>query len=273
PYNNPSKNNPTLFQALRQVGFGPVVETQTASGTGKPLFQFVSFGNIVVANGPTLQATAACTRNGVPLKTCQTTPTLSHQFGRTILGWNWSTNKSANVMFVGDAWTASFNVVATGPPYATVPVDACVGAFCYAGGSTALNGLFSWATYVPYTNNSVITASFPLGQVQVQFTPPPLGAPAPPPAPPPPPPGVPIPAPLPVPITQSIGIGQSVGVGNVALQGVAAGFLGAGFMKVSQRNRPIAMAVAAKSGVRVRDARSRFEKGMSTNESSLGRFE
>ncbi|HZY71469.1 MAG TPA: hypothetical protein VFF67_10910, partial [Thermoplasmata archaeon] len=47
PYNNPSKNNPTLFQALRQVGFGPVVETQTASGTGKPLFQFVSFGNIV----------------------------------------------------------------------------------------------------------------------------------------------------------------------------------------------------------------------------------
>ncbi|HZY69371.1 MAG TPA: hypothetical protein VFF67_00115, partial [Thermoplasmata archaeon] len=113
----------------------------------------------------------------------------------------------------------------------------------------------------------------PLGQVQVQFTPPPLGAPAPPPAPPPPPPGVPIPAPLPVPITQSIGIGQSVGVGNVALQGVAAGFLGAGFMKVSQRNRPIAMAVAAKSGVRMKIADSKFDEGLKGRSGGIGHFE
>ena len=270
PATNPNTQNPTLFLALRQVGFGPVVETQTAAGTGKPLFQFVSFGNIVVAGGPNLQPTAACTRNGVILRTCQMVPSLSHLGGREILGWNWSTNATANIMYVGDAWTASFNVVATGPPYTTVPVDACITAGCSSGGSTAFGGIFTWANYVPYTNNSVVTVSFPLGQVTVDFTPPPLGPAAPPPPPPPLPPGIPVAAPTAVPVLTQLGIGNTVGVGNVSLQGVAAGFLGAGFMRVGIKNRPVAMKVAAKSGAVI----SKFDReGINKNAATVGHFE
>ena len=271
PYDKPNTNNPTLFNAMRLIGFGPVVQTQTASGTGKPLFQYVSYGSIVVAGSTlaTIQPTAACLRNGVTLKTCQLVPQITKENGRVVLGWNWSTNATTNIMYVGDFWTASFNVVATGPPYATVPVDACVTPICLAGGSTALNGLYTWATYVPYTNNTVVTASFPLGSVDVQFTPPPVGPPTPPPPPPPPPPPFAIPAPTALPIIQQVGITNQVGVANVSLQGVAAGFLGAGFMRVGIKNRPVAMKVAAKSGF----LQSKFDRESMQNTRQLGRFE
>ncbi|MCI4351039.1 MAG: hypothetical protein L3K15_05965, partial [Thermoplasmata archaeon] len=266
----PNTNNPTLFLALRQVGFGPVVETQTASGSGKPIFQFVSFGSIVVAGGTALQPAAACARNGVTLRSCQTVPTISNFGGRIILGWNWSTNASQNIMYVGDEWTASFNVVATGPPYQTVPVDSCITITCHAGGSTAVGGIFTWANFVPYTNNTVVTVSFPLGSVTVDFTPPPLGPSAPPPPPPPLPPGIPIPAPTAIPVLTQLGIGNTVGVGNVSLQGVAAGFLGAGFMRVGMKNRPVAMKVAAKSGMMV----SKFDReGINKSAGQVGHFE
>jgi hypothetical protein len=270
PADKPNTNNPTLFLALRQVGFGPVVETQTAAGSGKPIFQFVSFGSIIVAGGSSLQPTAACARNGVTLRTCQLVPSITHFGGREVLGWNWSTNASANIMYVGDQWTASFNVVATGPPYQTVPVDACITITCHVGGSTAIGGIFTWANFVPYTNNSVVTVSFPLGSVTVVFTPPPLGPSAPPPPPPPLPPGIPVPAPTAVPVLTQLGIGNTVGVGNVSLQGVAAGFLGAGFMRVGIKNRPVAMKVAAKSGLMT----SKFDReGINKSASAVGHFE
>jgi hypothetical protein len=59
-------------------------------------------------------------------------------------------------------------------------------------------------------------------------------------------------------------------VANVSLQAGAAGFLGAGFMRVSLVNRPIAMKVAAKSG----PVTSKFDKeSMSKGDSSVGHFE
>jgi hypothetical protein len=265
---SPNLGNPSLANAFRQVGFGPVIETQVAAGSGKPLFTYVPFGNVVLS--PNLQPTAACSRNGVTLHTCQTLPQMLRLGNVNYLGWNWSTNRTSNVMYLGDSWTASFNVVATGPPFATVPVDACITVDCRAGGSASVNGLYTWATYVPYSNNTVVTNSFPLAQITVQYTPPP-GVPAlSPPPPPPPPPPFPIPTAAPVVVGQSIGVGNSVGVGNVSLQATAAGFLGAGFVRVSMKNRPIAMKIAAKAGPQV----SKFESASAkSSEGSVGHFE
>ncbi|MCI4331879.1 MAG: hypothetical protein L3K19_08580 [Thermoplasmata archaeon] len=268
PSTTPNLGNPTLFNAFRQVGFGPVIETQVAAGTGKPIFTYVPFGNIVLSQN--LQATAACTRNGLTLHTCQTQPAILHSGATTYLGWNWSSNKTSNVMYLGDSWTASFNVVATGPPFATVPVDACITVACRAGGSSSVNGIYTWASYVPYSNNTVVTVSFPLAQLVVQYTPPPGIPPLSPPAPPPVPPGIPIVTATPVAVGQPIGIGNQVGVGNVSLQATAAGFLGAGFIRVSMKNRPIAMKIAAKTGRQT----SRFEKESArAADGGVGRFE
>ena len=267
-YNQPNTANPTLFAAFKQVGFGPILETQVASGSNHPIFSYVPFGNIALA--PQLQATAACVRNGVDLRTCQTTPQIIHYEGITFLGWNWSTNATSNVMYIGDYWTASFNVIATGPPYATVPVDACTTLDCKAGGSGAVLGLYTSATYVPYTNNTVDTQSFPLGTVTVQVTPPTGPPPNVPPPPPPVPPPFAIPTAPPLPVVQQIGVGNNVGVANVSLQATAAGFLGAGFMRVGIKNRPIAMRVAAKAGPQA----SRFEAGkVGEKGGGVGHFE
>ena len=263
----PNTNNPTLFNALKEIGFGPILETQVASGSNRPIFQFVPFGNIAMA--PDLQASAACLRNGVTLSTCQTQPSVLQFDGVTYLGWNWSRNASSNVMYVGDYWTASFNIIATGPPYTTVPVDACTTIDCKAGGSGAIVGLYTSATYVPYTNTSVVTQSFPLGQVDVLVTPPATAPPSVPPPPPPVPPGIPILGAQPLPVVQQIGIGNNVGVANVSLQATAAGFLGAGFMRVGIKNRPIAMKIAAKSGAQS----SKFDTELTRKDTGIGHFE
>ena len=266
PYDKPYTSNPTLFNAIRQIGFGPVLETQVASGGVKPIFQFLPFGNIAIA--PNLQATAACLRQGELLHSCQTLPTFVKVGGVTGLAWNWSTNKSTNTMFVGDSWTASFNVIAVGPPYALVPVDACVTATCKSGGSGSILGSYTWASYVPATNNTVVTESFPLASIRVELaTSGGLIATAPPPPPVPPPFAIPTAPPLPVP--QQIGVGQSVGIANFSLQAIAAGLLSAGFMRVSIKVRPIAMRVAAKTG----RSRSMFEAEGVKGQPSVGHFE
>jgi hypothetical protein len=228
-------------------------------------------GNIQLPSGGSqaLQSTASCDAAGSPLRTCQTNATLLHVNGQSYLGWNWSTNRTDNIMYVGDSWTASFNVIATGPPFAVVPVDACTTTNCRAGGSGAVDGVYTAATYVPYTNNTVITSSFPLGQVTVESTPAITLPPVTPPPPAPPPPGIPVAAPTPLPVIQNIGIGNNVGVANVSLQATAAGFLGAGFVRVTVKNRPIAMKVAAKSGA----MSSKFDAGLASKDGGIGHFE
>ncbi|MFI5419253.1 MAG: hypothetical protein ACHQ2Y_10250, partial [Candidatus Lutacidiplasmatales archaeon] len=84
-----------------------------------------------------------------------------------------------------------------------------------------------------------------------------------------PPPPFAIPSPTPQPVPQPIGIGNNVGVANVSLQGVAAGFLGAGFMRVGIKNRPVAMRVAAKAG----SFQSKFDSGQTKGQPPLGHFE
>jgi hypothetical protein len=262
----PNTQNPTLFNAFRSIGFGPVYGTQVASGTDQPIFQYVPIGNIAVAPAP--EWSAVCSTPAGFLRTCQQTPFTLHHNGVTYFGWNWSTVPSENAIYVGDSWSVSFNVIATGPPYSLVPVDACTTLTCRAAGSGALGGVYTLASYLTGTNTSVVTQSFPLAEVLVQAVVGTGGPPATPPAPPPPPPGFPVVVNLPTPIATPVPITAQLGVGTISLQSAAAGFLGAGFMRVGLKNRPIAMAVAAKSGA----APSRFQRGPE-GDPRLGRME
>ncbi|MGI0133322.1 MAG: hypothetical protein ACREDK_09610, partial [Thermoplasmata archaeon] len=124
PVFTPNTQNPSLMRAFSRIAFGPVYTTVTANHTNESMFQFVPFGSITLAPNP--QWSAACYQaNGYYLSTCQTAPTLRTVGGVTTYGWNWSTNATANVMNLGDQWTLVFDVMATGPPYAIVPIDAC----------------------------------------------------------------------------------------------------------------------------------------------------
>ena len=271
PTTDPNVNNPTLLSALRGVGFGPVINTLIANGTNRPLFEFVPIGNIIVDPNTTFFVTCVSSTGGLA-KDCQQKPTILHAGSLAFLGWNWSTNRSHNEMFVGDVWVASFDVMATGPPFATVPVDACTTIGCRAGGSSAIHGVFTSASYTTSASNAtVITQSFPLAQVTVQFTAavtPVPGAPAPPP----PPPGILVPILPALPILQPIGIGSQVGVANVSLNATAAGLLAAGFMRVGIKNRPIPLKMAAMAGPNIR---SKFEQESAArrNSEAIGRFE
>lgn len=273
PLSSPNTNNPTLFNALRNIGFGPLYSTLAANGTKKPMFTFVPFGNIKLADQP--QFTAACIEPGGYLPSCQMQPSHFTQSGVHYLGWNWSTNASLNALYAGDEWTASFNVVNSGPPYdVQVPVDSCTTQACVAGGSGAIAGLFSWANYVDGGNNSpTIIQSFPLAQLTIQITNPPEPPAVNPPPPPIAPPGLPIITTVPQPVIVPTPTLNVLGVSNVSIQATSAGFLGAGFMRVSLKNRPIAMKVAALSKAGGSGS-SKFEKASAASSGAgVGRFE
>ncbi|MCI4339748.1 MAG: hypothetical protein L3K06_00715 [Thermoplasmata archaeon] len=263
---NPTTYNPTLFNALKAVSFGPVYASLIANGSSHPMFTYVPPANFVVASHP--QFSAACATPTGFLTSCQLTPTVLHTLGVTYLGWNWSTNKSQNQIFVGDAWTASFNVVNTGPPFALDPVLACTTVNCRAAGSGPISGVYSSVTYLQPNTTNLIVQSFPLATVNVMG---PVGA-TPPTTVPPPPPPIPPAAPIvvapatPVLIATPTAVGQ--GIGTVSLQAAAAGFLGAGFMRVSLKNRPIAMRVAAKAGPQ----QSKFDAEKNRKDTGVGRF-
>ncbi|HYK93453.1 MAG TPA: hypothetical protein VEY07_05365, partial [Thermoplasmata archaeon] len=55
---NPNTANPTLFAALRQIGFGPVYQSLVANGTGQPIFSYLPPTNFKMAPNP--QFAAAC---------------------------------------------------------------------------------------------------------------------------------------------------------------------------------------------------------------------
>jgi hypothetical protein len=267
PIDQPDTNNPTLFAALRQISFGPVYASLVVNGTGHPLFTYVPPSNFAVSSSP--QYAAACLTPTGFFSTCQTVPSVLHANDVTYLAWNWSTNKSRNQLFVGDVWSASFNIVNTGPPYTSAdPVLACVTLTCLAGGSGPINGLYSSVTYSPPNSTSIITVSFPLATVAVigptVVGPPPI---VPPPAPP-VPPAAPIVVGTPTPVLVATPTTVVQGVANISLQATAAGFLGAGFMRVSLKNRPIAMKIAAKSGAQS----SKFDADKGRKDTGVGRF-
>ncbi|MHB1932541.1 MAG: hypothetical protein ACYCPV_06110 [Thermoplasmata archaeon] len=256
---HPNTANPYLLNALRQISFGPVRATYVAIGTSHPIFSFVPFGNIALA--PSLNATASCSAAGAPVKSCQKLPTIIQTHGVESLAWNWSTNASQNILQVGDLWQASFNVIATGAPYSTVPVDACTTPACEASGSGAINSRFTWASYLSSDNTSFIVQSFPLAQVTVEAAISLVTGTPPPPAP------VSISPPLTVP--QQVGVGQSVVISNITLQGVAAGLLAAGFTRIGLKHRPVAMKAGAMASLKRPDT----SKESPENSPAFGRME
>ncbi len=265
---DPNTNNPTLYSALKGIGFGPIYAELAANGTAKPIFQFVPFGGMKISSEP--QFTAACSLPTGYLRTCQTVPEETLVGTSTILSWNWSTNATLNSLYSGDVWTASFNVVNMGPPYSLVPVDACTTAECEAGHSGAQNGIYTWATYRAGNNVTIVTESFPLAVVTVQIAPSVQPPPVAPPLPPLAPPGIPVLIAPATPIPTLLPTLQSVGIANLSAQPTAAGLLGAGFTAITVKNRPVAMKVAALSK---NPATSKFDKGESMGGPGLGRFE
>ncbi len=270
PVLNPNTNNPSLFAALRGIGFGPVYQTLVANGSSAPMFHYQPYGNIRVATNPQFQ-TSCLQANGIEVPGCQKIPTTETINGVETLSWNYSTIAQYNAMYVGDSWTASFNVVAIAPPLGTVPVDSCTTPSCKAGGSTSEDGFYTWAFYVPRSNTSAVFQSFPLAVVNVELAgsgpPAGIGPPLPPIA----PPGIPVAVTPGVPVLSPVATTTTVGVANVSLNAAAAGFLGAGFVRVSMKNRPIAMQVAAMTGGRVS---SKFDKAQREGGGpAFGRFE
>lgn len=244
PIDKPNTQNPTLMQALTAISFGPVQSSQIVHGKpGAPLFVYVPIDNIQVAPQP--DWAAACQTPTGFAKGCQTTPTIFHDGAVTSYGWNWSDlNATNNAMDAGDIWTASFNVVAIGPPYATVPVDACVTLSCKAEGSGDVAGLYTWANYLENANKTAETQSFPAALVKVETLAPAAITPVVPSAPPPVPPGLPVPAPLPLPVTAPLVITVQTGTALFSVNAVTAGFLGAGFVRVGMKNRPLKVGVS-----------------------------
>ncbi|MCI4367396.1 MAG: hypothetical protein L3K08_06560 [Thermoplasmata archaeon] len=246
--NGPNLNNPTLLKALSRIGFGPVVARQVAAGTSEPMFQFVPFGHIAIPPADRLQATAACFHQQLPQRTCQIAPTLEHSGSMVYLGWNWSTAVRSNIMQLGDSWTASFNVYATGPPYALVPVDACTTTACHYGGSAESNGQGTSMVYVPASNHSVVRVSFPLGRVLVEPAPN-GGLPGSAPTSASPGPGIPVASGNGVPVVQAVASGNPIGIATGSLQAITAGLLGAGFVRAGIRQKAVALRLRMRSAV------------------------
>jgi hypothetical protein len=252
PYGTPGQinfNNPTLLAALARISFGPVVQAGSLDGANTSMFRFVPFGNIALPPGglAALQSRAACDADGTLQPTCQTTATLGLRDGVPFVGFNWSEIPSENVIGPGDLWTASFLVVASGPPFATVPVDACTLEACRAVGSGAVDGQFSSATYRLFPDGGDLAVSFPVATVTVEPTtsnpnPPAFPHAVPPTLPPAPSSGV---FPNAVPQLATV---ASTALPSPSLQGIAAGFLAAGFTRVSVRARAQAIGVALRSG-------------------------
>jgi hypothetical protein len=247
PIDAPITSNPTLFASLQRISFGPIVTTVVANGTSQPMFTYVPPANFKLAPDP--EFAAACSTPHGFLPSCQLVPSSLRANGVEYLGWNWSTIPSQNLLYQGDFWTVSFNIVNTGTPYGRDPVLACTTVPCSLGGAGANAGLFSTNRYYWANSTYLVSQSFPLASVTVigpliidELPTVPAPAPSNPtglPVSPAPPPSIVVPPAL-VPASAAPSISPPATV---------AAFLGAGFMRVALRNRPIALRIAAKSGV------------------------
>ena len=272
PVFSPNTENPTLMRALSRIAFGPIYNYVAANHTNASMFRFVPFGSIEVAPDP--QWSAACLQSdGFYLGTCQKTPTIRTIGGVRVYDFNWSTDPTTNLMDLGDQWTLSFDVVATGPPYATVPVDACSTPDCRAKGSVPVGGMFTWALYIPGGTDIPVVNSFPITRITVVPPPPPprpSGL-APPPPPPPPVPPVSLAA-NPPPLAGGLAPVAQTSLGSLSVQATAAGLLGAGFTHVALKNRPIAQGIASPTGVSPRKSPEGRKPRRPPARRSVGRF-
>lgn len=269
PVLTPNTWNPTLMKAFESISFGPIFNPIVAVGTHQPMFTFVPFGRIAVAWDPDWET--ACQTPAGFSPNCQVAPSIVKSAGQLTYGWNWSTNATLNYMDSGDIWTLSFNVVSTGPPYQTVPVDACTTVSCVSGGSGSLFGAATVAIYSVPNESGVVDQSFPLTSVLVSLAPNAISPTPPSPLPPVAPPVVAVPVNSPVgnPVLAIVGLTSPLTV--FSAQPLAAGMLGAVVTRVMMRNKEIAMAMAVKqSGQKG----SKFDRSpMKDNLPGIGKME
>jgi hypothetical protein len=267
--NQPNTNNPDLMKAFREVGFGPEVNPVVANGTARPMFEFVPYGAIrVVAGAPMV---ANCSRQ-IPVERwhCDATPTVTSVEGTTVYGWNWSDDPSSDYLMLGDVWSVSFLIYAASGPFGPVPVDACRTSRCLAMGESLSSGPYSLATYLAAINHTLVSTSFPYTYVDVLANSPPPPGPAPSPGPPPTAPtvGIPVSGPLASPVL----VPTAIGAAAIPVQVLAVGLVAAGFIRLTVRNRSVAMAMAVRTRQR-RPNGSMFDREDRERQLQVGRFE
>lgn len=260
---------PWLISSLGNISLGqPLAKISLAGAPGQPLFRFVPWGTFAFASF--LDFSQTCNRSGGYPVDCETyaQPILAN--GVSTLALNWSADANLNRMEPGDTWSASFNVVATGPPFDTpVPVDACITSACLKAGSGSVGGIYTSSYYVTPTDGAPTRTSFPLIEVTVEPLPPSSSTPTSS-GPPPPPsigsaPPLPAPVPTPTPVTLPQPVGATViAAAGFSLPAVAAGILAAGAARVALQRRMNRVAMLNRLATSSRPARSRFEDREST---------
>lgn len=272
PYSAPNTTNPTLQAALTEIGLGAPPLSVSAFGGSGSMFAFATTGNVEI--DPDFSPDATCQNvSGTPT-TCQHIPSIVHVGGRSVLEWNWSTDPNSNALYQGDTWTALIQVMATGPPFGVpVPIDACETTQCVQNGSVPAGGFYTSAMYLQPGSASPVSRSFPLARVTVVLEGPGSGSSSsPPPAPgagiPPP---VLAPTPIVTPTPAPVVAPSAVASGLVSIQATAAGFLAAGFARITLRPRKVSMRVAVKG--QVPNRKSLFDNGAQTSSERAVHFE
>jgi PKD repeat protein len=160
-----------LESALGNASFGAGPTNVVAWRANGSIFRYVPYGPVRLADAPDFVVNCSAGPNStLPAGSCPSVPRLSSVGGVTYAEWNVSSSADANRFYAGERWTASFNVTASGPPFATWPVDACITFACGIAGSQAVAGLFTSATYVN-DSGAVVEQSYPYAGVQVRGPP------------------------------------------------------------------------------------------------------
>ena len=252
----PHTGNALLYAALLKTSLGAVPTPVVAAGANQPMFEFLPWGNFGPAFFP--QWSVHCQNATGAAKGCPSLPSVAYENGVPVFGWNWSDDPTKNAMHLGDAWSATFYVVAGGPPYGLLPVDSCTTFACIQAGSNQLYGFYTSMTFYEYGGSRLVSLSFGLMEVTVEPVVVP-GAPVPPappvlpgPAPTAPPAS---PAPL-LPPTPAPPIPAAV----ISIEAAAAGFIAAGWTAIGVRTPPQATKQASLSGA-MADKHKRRKRG------------
>jgi hypothetical protein len=241
----PNVTNPSLMAAFSNTSVGePGAVFPAAGSSGHPLFLFVPYGSVAVS--PVGGFTQKCANaTGVPFICPGPTRVF---FGQTVAyGWNITNSPLTNGLRAGDTWSSTFDVQVNGPPYAVVPIDACTTLACRLAGSGPVLGNYTVNTYRAYAGSLITALSFPVALFQVQ--PDSFGLPQ-------GPPGAPvegIPPPSPgaggtPPPTSAPASPAAVPALPVAAQGITAGTIAAGAIRLGIRGSGVEVKTATPAG-------------------------
>lgn len=176
------------------INYGPF------SWLTQPTLTFVAWGNL--SPSQSLDPTAACNGGSESNPTCNADPSVTYLVpSRQALTWFWNGSGGLSQLAIGESWNISFNLQVSGPPYGSVPLDACATPLCATSGVSPIADVVTSFSASPVGNATRFAVSFPRAEIDV-LGPLPSAATAPGSGPPPPAPtptGVPTPVQLPYP--------------------------------------------------------------------------